>query len=79
MSFVYPDFNFSLDYSEKYGDDYIADFDMDLYLPGRADDIIAYMEENGIEMPKFDKTPAKNLLQTKSILAGKMMFNSTKE
>ena len=54
FTLLYPDFDFSLDISALFNPG-AANFDLDLYLPKRADDIIAYMESNGIDMPKFDK------------------------
>lgn len=53
LSYAYPDFNLSLDISKKTRYD---EFDKDLYYIGKDDDIIAFMNEHSLEMPKFDKS-----------------------
>ena len=76
MSFVYPDFNFDLDVSVHYPPETIINY-MDVYFAGRDDDIIAYMKENKIEMPKLDAIAMVNWLDMIILLTGRDIWDNS--
>ena len=72
LTYAYPDFNCGYDISSKTNSSSVSE--KTLYNEGRDDDIIEFIIENGLEIPKVDKTGRLQPSAIEAILTDQMKW-----